>query len=248
MGSLPVDNRLVDDARPEMIVTSEPERTAATLLVQAIVAADRANGGARLAIAGGSAARALTAARERLPADVWARTKLTWVDERCVPFASPESNRGEAYRSGALSDATPPAVELALTRDGESVSESLARVHATLREVFGAALDVTLLGMGPDGHIASLFPGHSAAAEASRDTLVAHVADSPKPPASRITMTRALLATAKTHVLLAAGEGKRWALEQLLLGNTTLPAVGLAGLVIVTDVDLGESASSRRAI
>lgn len=233
-----------DGTSPQLIVTREPEQEVARRLVDALVAADRAQpGGARLAIAGGSAVRALRAAREALPGQVWARTRLTWVDERCVPFASGDSNRGEAHRSGALDDAAPPAVELALVLDGESVAQALARAGAALRELFGGALDVTLLGMGPDGHIASLFPRASRFEEVPSEALVRHVADAPKPPPSRLTLTRALLTTAKVQVLFAAGEGKRQALERLVSGDRALPAVGLGGLVIVTDVDLGSSSN-----
>jgi 6-phosphogluconolactonase len=228
-------------SRTDVYLTASPEAQAARLLAAAIVEADARRGFARLAIAGGSALRALGAAREALPAAVWARVRLTWVDERCVPFASADSNRGEAHRSGALEAASPPAVELALFEDGEVPDAARARAEAALRDAFAedgvAGLDVTLLGMGPDGHIASLFPGDAPFAEPA-GALVRHVPDSPKPPPSRLTLSRALLATARVHVLLAVGEGKREALERLLLEDPRLPAVGLDGLAIVTDVDL----------
>jgi 6-phosphogluconolactonase len=164
---------------------------------------------------------------------VWARTRLTWVDERCVPVASADSNRGAVLRSGAL--ATAPAVTLGLVEDGESVAQSLVRVDAALRDDFADGLDVTLLGIGPDGHIASLFPGRPWG-----DGRVLHVADSPKPPPSRLTLTRRLLATAPVHVLMAGGEAKRDALLRLSRADPSLPATGLAGLVIVTDQSGGE--------
>ncbi len=227
----------------DVYLTASPEPQAARLLAAAIAAADARHGAARLAVAGGSALRALRAAREALPPAVWARVRLTWVDERCVPFASPDSNRGEAHRSGALDAACPPALELAIVEDGEAFDAAVARVEAGLRASFAdggsVGLDVTLLGMGPDGHIASLFPG-DAPFEEPAGALARHVPDSPKPPASRITLSRALLATARVHVLLAAGEGKREALERLILEDPRLPAVGLDGLAIVTDVDLSD--------
>jgi len=228
-------------SRTDVYLTASPEAQAARLLAEAIVEADVRRGSARLAIAGGSAVRALRAAREALPAEVWARVRLTWVDERCVPTASADSNRGEAHRRCALEEASPPARALALFEDGEEPRAAVARVDAALRDSFAeegvAGLDVTLLGMGPDGHIASLFPGDVPFTEPP-GVLAWHVPDSPKPPASRITLSRALLATARVHVLLAAGEGKREALERLLLDDPRLPAVGLDGLRIVTDVDL----------
>ncbi|NNL66442.1 MAG: 6-phosphogluconolactonase, partial [Myxococcales bacterium] len=87
---------------------------------------------------------------------------------------------------------------------------------------------------GEDGHVASLFPGRAVPRGAS----VAFVADSPKPPAERVTLTRALLESARTSVLVAAGEAKRAALERLLTGDPELPAQGLPGLVVVTDLEL----------
>ncbi len=226
---------------PTLVLSQAPEVEAARRLVAALVAVDQERGSVRLAVAGGSAVRALRTAREALPAGVWARTRLTWVDERCVPFESPDSNRGEAYRCGALSESAPPAFELALTLDGESVERSLARVRGGLREHFDDALDVTLLGMGPDGHIASLFPGGAALLDAPPDVRALHVPDSPKPPASRLTLTHSLLSTAVAHVLLAVGESKRDALVRLMAGDAALPAVGLSGIVLVTDVDLGRA-------
>ena len=68
-----------------------------------------------------------------------------------------------------------------------------------------------------------------------------HVADSPKPPSDRITLTRAALATARHVILVAAGEAKRDAIRRLLSGDPELPAQGLEGMVIVTDVELGRS-------
>jgi len=184
---------------------------------------------ARLAIAGGSALEALGPALGALGA-LRDRVRITWVDERCVPISDPESNRGAAHRQlGALF----PRDELPLWLDDESVGQALTRVRAELTHRFEDAIDVTLLGMGGDGHIASLFVGREI--EADR---VAHIDDSPKPPPRRMTLTRPVLQTASAHVLLAKGEGKRAALERLFAGDKTLPATGLTGLSVVTDLRL----------
>jgi 6-phosphogluconolactonase len=183
----------------------------------------------RLAVPGGSALHALPAARRALGAG-WSRVDLTWVDERCVPEADAESNRGAARRLGVLDDPAPRAV-LPLFQDGETPAAAVLRVESALRERFAGALDVLLLGLGEDGHIASLFPSRAAPGPG----LVAHVADSPKPPADRVTLTRAILETANASVLFAAGAGKRSALERLLAGDVSLPAHGLRGLHVVTD-------------
>lgn len=222
---------------------AEPAAAAGALLAESLRRVERERGAARLAIPGGSALAALAAARERLgdPGGTWQRLRLTWVDERCVPEASAESNRGAAARAGLL-HAPAPADVLPLFLDGEDGARAVARVDAALAARFGAGLDVLLLGMGEDGHVASLFPG----AATPPGARVAHVTASPKPPPERITLTRALLATARHTVLLATGESKRGALERLRAGDASLPAHGLPGLAVVTDLDLGPERGGAR--
>ena len=183
----------------------------------------------RLAIAGGSALKALAPALAKI-GDLRSRVRMTWVDERCVPLEDPASNRGAAHR--ALEELLPHE-ELPLWLDGEEVDQALVRVRGGLADRFQNRLDITLLGMGGDGHIASLFVGGVHAGDR-----VIHIADSPKPPPRRMSLTRGLLATADTHVLLATGEGKRDALTRLLADDDQLPAVGLRGLSLITDLDL----------
>jgi 6-phosphogluconolactonase len=224
----------VGDARslPKLRVTNEPVAAASEELRGALsrVLAEREI--VRLAIPGGSALAALPEARARLGGD-WARIALTWVDERCVPEDDEESNRGAAARLGLLEDPT-PACLLRLYEDGESPAQAVARASTAIRTVFEGALDVSLLGMGEDGHVASLFPSSPWLTEDS----VAYIGDSPKPPASRITLTRALLGTAQHAILLATGEAKRAALTRLLAGDPQLPAHELPGLVVVTDLEV----------
>lgn len=208
-----------------------PLRVAGALVAEAVKAAGRAP---RLAIPGGSALAALGPARAEL-GGAWSRVRLTWVDERCVPYADPASNRGAAYRRGWLEAARPSAEELPLFCDGEDPAQAVARVEVALDKRFEGGLDVLLLGLGEDGHIASLFPGRIAGRGR-----VAYVPASPKPPPQRITLTRPVLATARCAVCLAAGEAKRDAAQRLARGDPELPAHGLPGLVLVTDLDLGE--------
>ena len=204
---------------------------AAELLAARVLQAIEVHGFARLAIPGGSAVDVVAPARVRLGGG-WKRVSLTWVDERCVPFDSVGSNRGTAYRHGALDRASPPENELPLFVDGETGEGAVARVEAELDSRFAGRIDVVLLGMGKDGHVASLFPGWRSPPGAR----VAHVTRSPKPPAERVTLTRTLLDRADTTLLFVTGEHKRRALEHLLAGDTRLPAHGLPGLMIVTDL------------
>lgn len=208
-------------------------QAAAAGVTRALIAADRRSGRARLAVPGGSAAQALAHVLPALPADVRGRLRLTWVDERCVPTAHADSNRGAAVRAGLLA----PGVgeQLPLWLDDERPAEACARVTAGLAAGFDDGLDVALLGLGEDGHIASLFPGHPALTASG---VVAHVADSPKSPPARMTLTLPALQRAGLCVLLATGEGKRAALTRLRQGDPTLPATALARLIVITDLDL----------
>ena len=222
-------------SRIQWIRSSQPTLEAGVRLVEMLAEVDACRGCARLAIPGGSALAALGEARRLLDPGVWRRLRLTWVDERCVPFAHADSNRGAAYRAKSLDGAWPTAVELPLVLDGEAFEASCARVEAALRQDFGGALDVLLLGLGEDGHIASLFPGHPWLSEPA---LVQPVSNSPKLPSDRISLCPAILRTASHVLLLAAGEGKRAALARVQSGDPLLPTSFLPHLTIVTDIDL----------
>lgn len=219
---------------PTIVVSDEPVREAATRLRAALDAHGR-----RLAISGGSALRVLSdlfGPGEGARADV----VLTWVDERVVRRASPESNAGQAERFFVM-----PRTCVPLLRDDEldDPNRAITRVEHAIDDAFHGALDVTLLGLGEDGHIASLFPRVADATGASGDTRswnhgdarVMLVDDSPKPPSRRLTLTHSFLATAKVHVVFAVGAGKRHAIARLRDGDPSLPATGLEGLILITD-------------
>lgn len=217
---------------PELMRAADPYAALAhcAAVVVARVAAER--GRVRLAVTGGSAARAVEACFDHLSARGFdfARLHLTWIDERCVPPDSPESNAGALRRPAGIGCVLP------LFERGERPQTAVARVERELAARFDGALDVTLLGLGPDGHIASLFPGRS-----DPPGRAAFVPDSPKPPALRITLTRAFLATASSALLAARGEAKREALTRLAAGDGHSPATGLPGLVVFTDLELEHS-------
>ena len=217
----------------DSVCAANPAEAAAGLLIPFLERIDLREGQARLAVAGGSAAAALGAVRRGLGPGVWSRLQLTWVDERCVPFHDPQSNRGAAHRAGLLDAQDPPGLELPLYLDGETPLEACARVARALGGPFRGGLDALLLGMGEDGHIASLFPGRPF--DRIGHPPVFPVPDSPKPPRRRITLALSLLASAECAVLVAAGAAKRGALERLAAGDPALPASALRNLVAVSD-------------
>jgi len=170
-------------------------------------------GQAALALPGGSAAAALLPELARAALD-WDRLHLFWGDERAVPPDDPESNFGLARR--LLID--PVGLEPAQVHRMEAETElSLAaeRYSETLVRVLGSPprLDVALLGLGPDGHVCSLFPGHRVL---DAPGWVAALEDSPKPPPARLTLTLESLRQARSVALTALGDGKAAIVRRVL--------------------------------
>ena len=157
-------------------------------------AAVAARGRFTVGITGGSLAEAFLPALATVPMP-WPVTHVFWTDERCVPADAPDSNYGQACR---LLFGSGPAVSARLNRieTERPELETAAAAEAALIAVTGprGRLDLILLGVGGDGHVCSLFPGHVALAEADR--LMVAIGDSPKPPPRRISMTMPVLAAA----------------------------------------------------
>lgn len=223
-------------AEVTLIVTPRPLEIAAARVCEAL---QRVGPGARLGIPGGSALAVLRLVREHFRAASWGSLRLTWVDERVVPFDDAASNRGQAFREGVLTDAQPVALELPLVVDRESGAAAVERASAQFARGFEGALDVALLGLGEDGHVASLFPGHPALS--STESMVA-LNDSPKPPSARVTLSLPVLARpGLERIIVALGFGKRDALLRLLAGDETIPATRLGPVTVVTDQSLNST-------
>ena len=197
----------------------ETARAAADFLLPRAQQALEAQGSLTLALSGGSTPRALYAHMRHWPLP-WHKVQLCFGDERCVPPQHPESN-ARMVREALLGPAGIPEAQLHRMR-GELPPERAAREYEhTLRGIFGAAVsvpqfDIMLLGLGTDGHTASLFP-HSPALAEQRAWVAANVV--PGQPLARITLTYPVLNAARLVLFLVSGEDKAHALREVLEGE-----------------------------
>ncbi|MEP7345291.1 MAG: 6-phosphogluconolactonase [Gemmatimonadaceae bacterium] len=192
------------------VVVGSAERLAAdfTRLTSALAAdAIRERRRFTLAIPGGSVVERLISFLPEAPID-WSRVDLFWCDERCVPPTDPESNFAAAQRY-LLNPIAPPGPRVYRMRGEDEDQVLAARLYATeLESTLGTPprLDLVVLGVGEDGHVCSLFPGHRALNELV-DWVVVEPA-SPKPPPVRLTMTLPMIAAARHVVAAAFGSAK----------------------------------------
>jgi 6-phosphogluconolactonase len=169
-----------------------------------------------MAVPGGSAAEILLPSLVGASID-WGKVDVFWVDERMVPADDPESNFRIA-KAAWLDPASIPPERTHRLRGEDPLPAAEADYARILRERLGepARIDFVVLGMGADGHVASLFPGHRLLRAWDRD--VATLDDAPKPPSSRMTLTLRALNAARSVVLFATGEAKADAIAEVL-GN-----------------------------
>lgn len=160
----------------------------------------------------------------------WSRVTVWWGDERFVPADSPDRNAGQA-RAAFLDAVGATRVREVPASDAVADAESAAATYGDLMRAHGGgALDILMLGVGPDGHVASLFPGHPALEVDDRIAVAVH--DSPKPPPDRVTLTFATLNQARAVWFLVSGEGKADAVARALADQgsiTETPARGVLG-------------------
>jgi 6-phosphogluconolactonase len=156
----------------------------------------------------------------------WPRLHLFWGDERCVPPDHPDSN----YRMTreALLDRVPiPSENVHRIRGEDDPQQAAAAYERKLREVLGPAdpparsFDVVLLGLGPDGHTASMFPGTAAPTETRRWAMAVHV-EQPR-EMWRVTLTTVVLNAAADVTFLVVGADKAARLRQVVTGERSGP-------------------------
>jgi 6-phosphogluconolactonase len=220
------------EARLEILADPEAlaRRVAEWLLSEAV----SKDGVFAVALSGGSTPRRLyeqlagPPCRDAFP---WSRTHWFWGDERFVPHDDALSNY-RMVREALLSRVPIPAVNIhPIPTEGVSPEAAAFAYERELKSFYGTErldparplFDVTLLGLGPDGHTASLFPGTAVLAE--RHRWVAAVVGAKAE--ARITLTYPALESSQRAAFLIAGAGKRAMLDRLRRGDTGLPAARL---------------------
>jgi 6-phosphogluconolactonase len=216
---------------------------AAARLVTRLVDAQATRGRAHVVVTGGGVGTATLKALANTPArDAvdWSAVDVWWGDERFLPTGDPDRNETQAR--DALLDHVPldpprvhpmPALGEPWGDDVDAAAAAYAeelRAAARPEERLGVpTFDVVMLGVGPDGHVASLFPEHPALHEADRT--VVGVRGSPKPPPVRISLTMPVIRSAGEVWLLAAGAEKATAVALALsgAGEVAVPAAGAQG-------------------
>ncbi|HET8659567.1 MAG TPA: 6-phosphogluconolactonase [Micromonosporaceae bacterium] len=221
----------------------------AALLAQAVAArlavrmldAQAERGFASVVLTGGGVAAAVYRALRNSPARDsvdWSRVDIWWGDERFLPTGHPERNETQARE--ALLDAVPVRAERVHpmpAADGPDGNDPEAAAARYAEELAAAApgtavlphFDVLLLGMGEDGHVASVFPEHPVAYETRP---VSAVRGAPKPPPVRLTLTLPAINTAEEVWLVVTGAAKASAVGMALTGAgpVQLPAAGVGGV------------------
>jgi 6-phosphogluconolactonase len=160
-----------------------------------------------VAVSGGSVATTFFPQwGSQAPTD-WGVSDVFWADERAVPPTDPDSNFGIARALWLAPAAVPDRSVHRMPAERPDLEGAAAAYAGDLQQTLGGRpLDLVLLGIGPDGHVASLFPGHPVLAEQSK--AVAAVVDSPKPPPRRLTLTLPVLTAARVVVIAAFGAPK----------------------------------------
>jgi len=202
-------------------------RHVAEWMTQAALAASRPF---RVSLSGGSTPKTLYSLlasddfRKRFP---WERVSWYWGDERFVPYDHPDSNYRMTREAMLAKAPVPPENVHPVPADG-TPEEAARRYERTLREAYGAAtldparplFDITLLGLGADGHTASLLPGQPVLEERTRWVM----AVSHGRPEVRITMTYPAIDSSRSVAFLVAGREKAAILNAIRGGDSALPA------------------------
>lgn len=156
------------------------------------------------------------------------RLELWWGDERFLPTEDPDRNAGPTLALLARHFQLDPARTHPMpSADGIVDADASAATYA--KELADTRFDLCLLGMGPDGHVASIFPDHPSGEPTTQPVI--GVSDAPKPPSERISLTVATLSKSDRVWFLVTGEEKADATARALAGDPSLPAARVSGRI-----------------
>jgi len=210
-----------DDDLDLTLYADQPEllQEVTTQVIEVVETGLRINGIFHLALTGGTLGsdltRALVAHWNANP-DMYPGLHIWWSDERFVERSSSEQNSAPT-----LNTVTNQNVAIHTLRASDEVAHIGVAVDDYLAQLGENFMDLTILGLGPDGHVASLFPG---AAHIDRLEKVIAITDSPKPPAIRATFTMSMINTSTLIWIIAAGASKAEAVTKIIEGDLSIPA------------------------
>ena len=159
----------------------------------------------------------------------WTAVHVWWGDERFVPVGDADRNEGQAQE--ALLQHIPLPEEnihrMGAAGQFASAEDAAAAYAATYADNGSPAFDVLMLGLGPDGHVASLFPEHAGYEETGASAIAVH--NSPKPPPSRVSLSLETINKAKQVWVVATGAPKADVIAKCLKGDKTFPGAAVRG-------------------
>lgn len=185
-----------------------------------------ARGVFRVGVSGGSLAKYLSTGLPLITTD-FSKWKIFFCDERYVEENDPESTFG-VYKAKLIPEVSLTEDNFVKINQSIPLADCASEYETKLRTIFDVnqseipVFDLLLLGMGPDGHTCSLFPGHRLLEE--QNLLIAPIDDSPKPPPSRVTMTFPLINNARCCIFGMAGSAKADMVKRILVEQEPLPA------------------------
>jgi 6-phosphogluconolactonase len=231
---------------PDVVIEPDADRLAravASALVARLAAAQAVHGTASVVLTGGGIGTALLERMAGLAVEPerevvdWTAVDVWWGDERFVPAGDEQRNERGARRALLDRVGVPPervhampASDAGFATCDDAAAWYAGQLAAAASEGRGVPrFDVLLLGMGPEGHVASIFPGSPAAGD---ERAVVGVHDCPKPPPERVSLTFPTINTAEEVWLIVSGEGKADAVARALGGADPMevPAAGVHGV------------------
>lgn len=215
------------DDRRDIAHPGDPQQTLAFCVEHFLNCAKEAiklHGYFSVALAGGSTPKAMYQMLSKAPnnsAIDWTKVLLFWSDERSVAPTSPDSNFRMVYEAGFKNLSIPKNHMFRMEAEDDIEAHALAYENK-IKEVLGQhPFDLMMLGMGDDGHTASLFPGTEALNETKRLVVASYV---PQKNTWRMTMTYPLINRSRNIAIYVLGKGKKEMVSKIFLGKEDLPA------------------------